>query len=493
MIGELFKQLGDAQIIIKERQAMMEDAIKQKEELNAALNDAMGELERVDREQAELKQAQSKLTEQAAHAEAARKTLLQQFLELEEKYAANKVEKDHLETQVAGLRSKGTDKDHRLLELDRQLQQSRSDLAATQKRLATFDERESALFEKLQACDRVRQQLQSRVMQLSGNIRVFVRVRPKLIHELEQEAKLVCKTSASTKSKPKDEPFRFPGIYDNQTEQTDGEIGLSDDITKQLIFAVEPFKDRGGLSQRKRIHKFGFDNVFTPNDGQDAVWKASEPLVQSAIDGYNVTFFAYGQTGSGKTHTMLGDDENVGLIGRSVSKLFAAKRFIEEMSRSEANVKISVELLEVYNDDVRDLLTNGKKNIIQVTSKEVIGQTQIEATTEEEVKQILNLAQSRRCVKSTFSNAESSRSHMLFTIHFDVVKRDGVTQKGKLNICDLAGSERLDKSGANTVGVRFRSLVVAQWLSSNLTAFALFYSFGFRAPFLKRRSTSIPA
>ena len=43
-------------------------------------------------------------------------------------------------------------------------------------------------------------------------------------------------------------------------------------------------------------------NIFTPEHGQEDVWRATEPLVQSAIDGWNVTVFAYGQTGSGKTY-----------------------------------------------------------------------------------------------------------------------------------------------------------------------------------------------
>ena len=52
-------------------------------------------------------------------------------------------------------------------------------------------------------------------------------------------------------------------------------------------------------------------------------------------------------------------------------------------------------------------------------------------------------------MRATQSNSESSRSHMLFTIHFEVDGNDGMSRKGKLHICDLAGSERVDKSGVS--------------------------------------------
>jgi len=77
-------------------------------------------------------------------------------------------------------------------------------------------------------------------------------------------------------------------------------MSAAEDVTKNLIVATEPYKDRGGLSERRKKWKFGFDTVFSPEHGQEDVWEATEPLVQSAVDGYNVTIFAYGQTGSGK-------------------------------------------------------------------------------------------------------------------------------------------------------------------------------------------------
>ena len=66
--------------------------------------------------------------------------------------------------------------------------------------------------------------------------------------------------------------------------------------TKNILQVKEPFKDRGGLSQRRKKWSFGFDNVFDPSHSQEDLWEATEPLVQCAIDGFNVTLFAYGQT-----------------------------------------------------------------------------------------------------------------------------------------------------------------------------------------------------
>ena len=101
---------------------------------------------------------------------------------------------------------------------------------------------------------------------------------------------------------------------------------------------------------------------------------------------------------------------------------------------------------------------------MKLTSNEVVGNVLAEVNTVDEVLQVLKLAQGRRCVKATNSNSESSRSHMIFTIHFKVAMNDGVTiRNGKVNICDLAGSERLDKSGANLVGVCYIVVLVQKF------------------------------
>ncbi len=147
------------------------------------------------------------------------------------------------------------------------------------KQMSTFNARESSLCEKILMQEEVRRSLHNRVMQLSGNIRVFVRVRPTISGEVSNSAS----------------PYTYPTIYDRSKPFSDTSVSVEeDDLTKRFIVATEPEKDRGGLSQRRKKLKFGFDNVFGPTHGQDGVWQATEPLVQSAIDGYNVCVFAYG-------------------------------------------------------------------------------------------------------------------------------------------------------------------------------------------------------
>lgn len=82
------------------------------------------------------------------------------------------------------------------------------------------------------------------------------------------------------------------------------------------------------------------------------VFADASPMVISVLDGYNVCIFAYGQTGTGKTFTMEGTDQNRGVNYRTLEKLFETAR-----ERSETfKYDISVSVLEVYNEQIRDLL-----------------------------------------------------------------------------------------------------------------------------------------
>lgn len=84
----------------------------------------------------------------------------------------------------------------------------------------------------------------------------------------------------------------------------------------------------------------------------DDVFEDTAPFATSVLDGYNVCIFAYGQTGTGKTFTMEGTDEARGVNYRTLDELF---HVIEDRKKT-FRYEISVSVLEVYNEQIRDLL-----------------------------------------------------------------------------------------------------------------------------------------
>jgi kinesin family protein C1 len=475
-IFSLAQQLKDIQVELDNEKASSQDLKQQVEAVKKEMDECVEELERSSQElEKKLQQAETDkavLEEKLAAAMNQVSELLRAKKDALTVCSTKSAALQELETALAEereankrLQNEGRDRQLRVNELEKCLKTAVDERDDARNRMETFDGREEDLYRKLRESDRIRRDLHNRVMQLSGNIRVYVRVRPPLPGELEH-------LHASQKRKvdemlEDENPFHFPGIYDRSspTSADSGSTKSVDDLTKNIVEVTEPYKDRGGLNPRRKKWRFGFDHVFSPNQGQEDVWEATEPLVQSAIDGFNVCIFAYGQTGSGKTYTMLGEPSNDGLIARSVSKLFEAKHEMEALSRGETKVSLSVELLEIYNEQVRDLLApnsgpSGCEINLKVTSTEVVGNIVVPTGAKDEVMHVLDKAQKRRCVKATNSNAESSRSHMLFTIHFIVESKDGVSRAGKLHICDLAGSERLNKSGTNSIiGVSFNNSI----------------------------------
>jgi kinesin family protein C2/C3 len=168
------------------------------------------------------------------------------------------------------------------------------------------------------------------------------------------------------------------------------------------------------------------------------------------LDGYNICVFAYGQTGSGKTHSMQGNPQEPGIYRRTFRNYFEV---IKERG-SDWKYKLSVALLEVYNDEVYDLLdTASVRRKLQLRqSKE--GGVQIPDLTcrpvasDEDISNVLATGESNRSVASTNMNEHSSRSHLIVQVHAEITMPNGKEVNSKMNLIDLAGSERLKTSGA---------------------------------------------
>ncbi|XP_050543316.1 kinesin-like protein KIF11 isoform X2 [Daktulosphaira vitifoliae] len=220
------------------------------------------------------------------------------------------------------------------------------------------------------------------------------------------------------------------------------------------------------LSDR-RTKTFHFDKVFGQNSKQVDVYNCVVyPLIKEVLDGYNCTVFAYGQTGTGKTFTMEGErlngqssiswnkDPVSGIIPRALSHMFDELRLLQV----EHTVRAS--FLELYNEEIFDLLstsedpTNKSLRIFEEKKGSVIvrGLEEVIVGNKDEVYKLLEKGSKRRQTAATLMNAQSSRSHTIFTITIHIkestIESEDIVRVGKLNLVDLAGSENIGRSGA---------------------------------------------
>eukprot|EP00055_Hartaetosiga_balthica_P003955 m.9574 g.9574 ORF g.9574 m.9574 type:complete len:778 (+) comp3494_c0_seq1:199-2532(+) len=201
--------------------------------------------------------------------------------------------------------------------------------------------------------------------------------------------------------------------------------------------------------------KFTFDDVYGENSLQADVYnKSAKPIVDAVLEGYNGTIFAYGQTGTGKTFTMNGEPsaDLQGIIPRSFVDIFD---HIQQGSGQQYLVRAS--FLEIYKDDIRDLLSkdhNKRLAIRDSPDKGIYVQdlNSIVVKSVKEIEKVMHVGNKNRKVGVTDMNQHSSRSHAIFIINVECSELgpDGEAhiRSGKLNLVDLAGSERLGKTHA---------------------------------------------
>ncbi|KAF7684368.1 Kinesin-like protein KIN-14M [Astathelohania contejeani] len=212
------------------------------------------------------------------------------------------------------------------------------------------------------------------------------------------------------------------------------------------------------IKGNERNYIFSFDKIFDSSNSQADIYYEISFLIHSALEGYKTCIFAYGQTGSGKTYTMEGTRSSPGIIPRTASEIF---HNLNEMKGDGWKSEISISYFEIYNEEIKDLLTNenlSEENDInrRITKCEikhdqdettVTNIKYLKITTESELLQILNQASYKRSKGATECNDKSSRSHSVFTIQIKLENGTEV-RKGVINLIDLAGSERLNESKA---------------------------------------------
>ncbi|XP_067416212.1 kinesin-like protein KIFC2 isoform X2 [Emydura macquarii macquarii] len=286
------------------------------------------------------------------------------------------------------------------------LREARSQMCSA---ISEASEASQDLLEKYQHEARLRKKYHAQLVELKGNIRVLCRLKPV-----------------------------------TEADRREGEASSA--------VSAEPGSDSNLVARYKgQDRTFELDKVFLPEATQEEVFLEIEPLVLSCLDGYNVCIFAYGQTGSGKTYTMEGVPEDPGINQRALRALY------REMEARVGLWKYSVSLsmVEIYNEVIRDLLGKEPQEKLDVKLNpdgsgqlHVPGLTCVEVQGFPEIRKILSLGKRNRATYCTNMNQHSSRSHALLTVTITGTDcSTGTKASGKLILVDLAGSERVWKSG----------------------------------------------
>uniref|UniRef100_A0A3Q4MX03 Kinesin-like protein n=1 Tax=Neolamprologus brichardi TaxID=32507 RepID=A0A3Q4MX03_NEOBR len=245
----------------------------------------------------------------------------------------------------------------------------------------------------------------------------------------------------------------------NVVQVVDNHMLIFDPKEEDLsCFGSQRVRNRNINKKANKDLKFVFDQVFDENATQvDIFENTTKGVLDGVMNGFNCTVFAYGATGAGKTHTMLGSQNDPGVMYRTMKELF--KRMDD--AKEEKEFAVAFSYLEVYNEQIRDLLANaGPLAVREDSSKGVVvqGLTLHKPKSAEQILEALDSGNRNRTQHPTDMNATSSRSHAVFQIY---LRQQDKTASLNHNVCvakmsliDLAGSERA--SATNAKGARLR-------------------------------------
>ncbi|KAK5669187.1 hypothetical protein QVD99_003597 [Batrachochytrium dendrobatidis] len=261
--------------------------------------------------------------------------------------------------------------------------------------------------------------------------------------------------------------------------------------------------------ERKSPKEFHFDKVFSATASQSQIYERMiRPIIDQCLDGYNGCIFVYGQTASGKTYTMQGPSastgfeesvstsDNRGIILRVADQIIECIRKSKgidgddnagmgggKSTKSSTTYSVTASYLEIYQEQLKDLLCPADQQgelRIRIDSKSATGkELYVEGLTERQLStpldylKMIELGIKHRTVAETNMNKVSSRSHSVLTLIIeqyqaiphsiavpsdnydnaddgsaDNVNQIGVKKRSKIHLIDLAGSERVDSTGA---------------------------------------------
>ena len=290
--------------------------------------------------------------------------------------------------------------------------------------------------------------------------------------------------TVAVRVRPLNEKEKESGYYDSiRVDDSNKEITLYD-------------------KSNNKQHKFTCDYVITDQEStknksssildnqQQYVYESiGKPLLEKSFEGYNVSIFAYGQTGSGKTYSMIGSNNQPGLIPRLLDDLFEKK---SDRDKIVSSTHLEISYYEIYNEKIYDLLpsdgmnTSNAKDIKSNTNSKhlqiredpktgpyIVDLSTLGVDSAKDAKQWLDIGNKRRATACTNMNQKSSRSHSVLQINLTQILKhnneedlENITPaitgsknnsnkshseylqvfSSRINLIDLAGSERINSA-----------------------------------------------
>ncbi|KAM9573347.1 kinesin-like protein KIF9 isoform 1-T2 [Guaruba guarouba] len=227
---------------------------------------------------------------------------------------------------------------------------------------------------------------------------------------------------------------------------------------KSIEICLRKDAKKEAMNSRQTNWSFRMDGVLHNTSQEQLYETVAKKLVSEALIGYNGTIMCYGQTGAGKTYTMMGtttDYKHRGIIPRAIQQVFKATA-----RSTDPLITVRISYLEIYNETLFDLLsavTNNESSDMQMAIVDcpegvyVKGLSIHTVSLEEDALSLLFEGENKRVIAEHALNKHSSRSHCIFTIYIESRFRffsDVKCVNSKINLIDLAGSERLSKSGS---------------------------------------------
>ena len=310
------------------------------------------------------------------------------------------------------------------------------------------------------------------------NIKVCIRMRPLLQHEdmefWQIDESNNCIYTSNFYSDPSEIINESMALANNKSNTS----LMNKDVKRALIDSIYS------------PQKFSFDKVYSNNSNSQIIYKEMcRDVTKSVINGFNCSIFMYGQTTSGKTFTMLGSPNSPGVLPCALRDVF---NYINSPEKKNFIFNVYVSYLEIYNENIHDLLTDSNYLKLVEDSKYgviVAGAKRVKINNFEDGIGIKDFGEENRKYRETLFNEYSSRSHTIFQIFIEsteIIKSNNENNENDndnnikdndeeidynksrfscLNLIDLAGSERISEyetknEGSGETGYINKSLFV---------------------------------